>query len=174
MATSFSFGGRSGVPGENHRPWASNWETLSLAAAYKAKKDETELSDMTGRFLDLSLMLQMALFSAWWIFFSSSKTDATLLAWYSFTLHQPAGDESVIRINLLQPFVLYVLAEPVNGHLRPLNQQVMPWNFQILYKYILLVRLICVKYRLRGEQISRAAIAAREIFPVLETGIFRK
>jgi hypothetical protein len=35
------------------------------------------------------------------------------------------------------------------------------------------VRLICVKYRLRGEQISRAAIAAREIFPVLETGIFR-
>ena len=154
MATSFSFGGRSGVPGENHRPWASNWETLSLAAAYKAKKDETELSDMTGRFLDLSLMLQMALFSAWWIFFSSSKTGATLLAWYSFTLHQPAGDESVIRINLLQPFVLYVLAEPVNGHLRPLNRQVMPWNFQILYKYILLVRLICVKYRLRGEQIS--------------------
>jgi hypothetical protein len=61
MATSFSFGGRSGEPGENHRPWASNWETLSLAAAYKAKKDETELSDMTGRFLDLSLMLQMAL-----------------------------------------------------------------------------------------------------------------
>ena len=49
MATSFSFGGRSGVPGENHRPRASNWETLSLAAAYKAKKDETELSDMTGR-----------------------------------------------------------------------------------------------------------------------------
>jgi hypothetical protein len=43
MATSFSFGGRIGVPGENHRPWASNWETLSLAAAYKAKKDETEL-----------------------------------------------------------------------------------------------------------------------------------
>jgi hypothetical protein len=49
---------------------------------------------------------------------------------------------------------LYVLAEPVNGHLRPLNRQVMPWNFQILYKYILLVRLICAKYRLRGEQIS--------------------
>jgi len=24
MATSFS-GERSGVPGENHRPWASNW-----------------------------------------------------------------------------------------------------------------------------------------------------
>jgi hypothetical protein len=23
----------AGVPGENHRPWASNWETLSLAAA---------------------------------------------------------------------------------------------------------------------------------------------
>ena len=22
-----------GVPGENHRPWASNWQTLSLAAA---------------------------------------------------------------------------------------------------------------------------------------------
>jgi len=22
-----------GVPGENHRPWASNWSTLSLAAA---------------------------------------------------------------------------------------------------------------------------------------------
>ena len=23
----------AGVPGENHRPWASNWETLSLVAA---------------------------------------------------------------------------------------------------------------------------------------------
>jgi hypothetical protein len=23
----------AGVPGENHRPWASNWSTLSLAAA---------------------------------------------------------------------------------------------------------------------------------------------
>jgi hypothetical protein len=23
----------TGVPGENHRPWASNWQTLSLAAA---------------------------------------------------------------------------------------------------------------------------------------------
>jgi hypothetical protein len=23
----------AGVPGENHRPWASNWQTLSLAAA---------------------------------------------------------------------------------------------------------------------------------------------
>jgi len=23
----------AGVPGENHRPWASNWYTLSLAAA---------------------------------------------------------------------------------------------------------------------------------------------
>jgi len=23
----------AGVPGENHRPWASNWEPLSLAAA---------------------------------------------------------------------------------------------------------------------------------------------
>ena len=22
-----------GVPGENHRPWASNWQALSLAAA---------------------------------------------------------------------------------------------------------------------------------------------
>jgi hypothetical protein len=22
----------SGVPGENHRPWTSNWSTLSLAA----------------------------------------------------------------------------------------------------------------------------------------------
>jgi len=35
---------------------------------------------------------------------------------------------------------------------------------KILYKYILLVRVICEKYRLRGEA----------IFPVLETGIFRK
>jgi hypothetical protein len=27
----------AGVPEENHRPWASNWQTLSLAAAiYKA------------------------------------------------------------------------------------------------------------------------------------------
>jgi hypothetical protein len=97
LATSFSFGGRIGVPGENHRPWASNWETLSLAAAYKAKKDETELSDMTGRFLDLSLMLQMALFSAWWIFFSSSKTGATLLAWYSFTLGRHDIAESGVK-----------------------------------------------------------------------------
>jgi hypothetical protein len=23
----------AGVPGENHRPWASNWQALSLAAA---------------------------------------------------------------------------------------------------------------------------------------------
>jgi hypothetical protein len=23
----------AGVPGENHRPWACNWQTLSLAAA---------------------------------------------------------------------------------------------------------------------------------------------
>jgi hypothetical protein len=22
----------AGIPGENHRPWASNWQTLSLAA----------------------------------------------------------------------------------------------------------------------------------------------
>jgi hypothetical protein len=22
----------AGVPGENHRPWASNWQTLSLAS----------------------------------------------------------------------------------------------------------------------------------------------
>jgi hypothetical protein len=29
MAISFS----SGVPGENHRSWASNWQTLSLVAA---------------------------------------------------------------------------------------------------------------------------------------------
>jgi len=24
---------KTGVPGENHRPWTSNWSTLSLAAA---------------------------------------------------------------------------------------------------------------------------------------------
>ena len=27
----------TGVPGENHRPWASNWSTLSLAAASRAE-----------------------------------------------------------------------------------------------------------------------------------------
>jgi hypothetical protein len=45
----------AGVPGENHRPWASNWQTLSLAAAsqvghanvsskinFKKKLDEEE------------------------------------------------------------------------------------------------------------------------------------
>jgi hypothetical protein len=38
----------AGVPGENHRPWASNWQTLSLAAAsapffaiYKAGREPT-------------------------------------------------------------------------------------------------------------------------------------
>jgi hypothetical protein len=25
--------GEAGVPGENHQPWASNWQALSLAAA---------------------------------------------------------------------------------------------------------------------------------------------
>jgi hypothetical protein len=37
------------VPGENHRPWASNWKTLSLAAVsrvhpfviYKARREPT-------------------------------------------------------------------------------------------------------------------------------------
>jgi hypothetical protein len=28
------------------------------------------------------------------------------------------------------------LAEPVNGYLRPSNQQLMPWNFQIQYSYL--------------------------------------
>jgi hypothetical protein len=27
----------AGVPGENHRPWASNWQTLSLAAASRRR-----------------------------------------------------------------------------------------------------------------------------------------
>ena len=27
----------AGVPGENHRPWASNWQTLSLAAASRVQ-----------------------------------------------------------------------------------------------------------------------------------------
>jgi hypothetical protein len=41
----------------------------------------------------------------------------------------------------------------------------------ILYKYILLVRVICEKYRLRGE----ANIpCGKGYFTVLETGIFRK
>jgi hypothetical protein len=39
----------AGVPGENHRPWASNWKSLSLAAAsrmhpfwiYKAGREPT-------------------------------------------------------------------------------------------------------------------------------------
>jgi len=39
----------AGVPGENHRPWASNWYTLSLAAAsrvhlfviHKAEREPT-------------------------------------------------------------------------------------------------------------------------------------
>jgi hypothetical protein len=26
--------GEAGVPGENHRPWASNWQALSLAAPF--------------------------------------------------------------------------------------------------------------------------------------------
>jgi hypothetical protein len=26
----------AGVPGENHRPWPSNWQTLSLAASSRA------------------------------------------------------------------------------------------------------------------------------------------
>jgi hypothetical protein len=28
----------AGVPGENHRPWASNWSTLSLEARRKIKR----------------------------------------------------------------------------------------------------------------------------------------
>ena len=28
----------AGVPGENHRPWASNWSTLSLAAASRVHR----------------------------------------------------------------------------------------------------------------------------------------
>ena len=28
------------------------------------------------------------------------------------------------------------VAEPVNGYLRPLNRQLMPWNFQIQYSYL--------------------------------------
>ena len=39
----------AGVPGENHRPWASNWQTLSLAlrvectlfVIYKAERKPT-------------------------------------------------------------------------------------------------------------------------------------
>ena len=33
MATSFLVVEEAGVPGDNQRPWASNWQTLSLAAA---------------------------------------------------------------------------------------------------------------------------------------------
>jgi len=45
----------AGVPGENHRPWASNWLTLSLAAAsrvhlffviYKAGREPTPYLDV--------------------------------------------------------------------------------------------------------------------------------
>jgi hypothetical protein len=43
----------AGVPGENHRPWASNWWTLSLAAAsrmhpfviYKAGREPKRIGD---------------------------------------------------------------------------------------------------------------------------------
>jgi hypothetical protein len=44
----------------------------------------------------------------------------------------------------------------------------------ILYKYILLVRVICEKYRLRGEANIPSRFSAEGHLTVLETGIFRK
>ena len=44
----------------------------------------------------------------------------------------------------------------------------------ILYKYILLVRVICEKYRLRGEANIPSRFSGEGHLTVLETGIFRK
>jgi len=44
----------------------------------------------------------------------------------------------------------------------------------ILYKYILLVRVICEKYRLRGEANIQSRFSGEGHLTVLETGIFRK
>ena len=44
----------------------------------------------------------------------------------------------------------------------------------ILYKYILLVRDICEKYRLRGEANIPSCFSGEGHLTVLETGIFRK
>ena len=44
----------------------------------------------------------------------------------------------------------------------------------ILYKYILVVRVICEKYRLREEANFTSPLSAEGNFHVLETGIFRK
>jgi hypothetical protein len=45
---------------------------------------------------------------------------------------------------------------------------------ELLYKYILLVRVICVKYRLRGEANIPSRVSGEGHLIVLETGIFRK
>ena len=44
----------------------------------------------------------------------------------------------------------------------------------IVYKYILLVRVICEKYRLRGEANIPSCFSVEGHLTVLETGIFRK
>ena len=44
----------------------------------------------------------------------------------------------------------------------------------ILYKYILLVRVICEKYRLRGEANIPSRYSGEGHLTVLETGISRK
>ena len=44
----------------------------------------------------------------------------------------------------------------------------------ILYKYSLVVRVICEKYRMRGEANFTSRLSDEGSFPVLETGIFRK
>jgi len=45
---------------------------------------------------------------------------------------------------------------------------------KIIYKYILLVRVICGKYRLRGEKNITSRYSGEEHLTVLENGIFRK
>ena len=44
----------------------------------------------------------------------------------------------------------------------------------VIYKYILLVRVICEKYRLTGEANIPSRFSGEARLTVLETGIFRK
>lgn len=84
---------------------------------------------------------------------SVANTDNTALEWPSAICVHVTGAGLPLVIVILLLFGL--------GTMFPLkNKQIyitIPWNKKRLYKYILLVRVICEKYCLRGEENFQAA-----------------
>ena len=73
------------------------------------------------------LLIQMIYMIYWYQWFTwFTDTNENHENWYSTKKMASIGDLMVVN----------ALAEPVNGYLRPSNQQLMPWNFQIQYSYL--------------------------------------